>query len=77
LLTQIDPAVTVQREYVTYARRTFGEDGKVFDAMIENRASVQESQTAGVRQSLFRYRPTDLVTNAYRALAQEVLDGEA
>ena len=77
LLTQIDPAVTVQREYVTFARRTFGEDGRVFNAMIENRPAVQESQTAGIRQSLFRYRPTDLVTNAYRALAQEVLDGEA
>lgn len=77
LLTQVDPAITVQREYVTFARRTFGEDGRVFDAMIESRAAVQESQTAGIRQSLFRYRPTDLVTNAYRALAQEVIDGEA
>jgi chromosome partitioning protein len=77
LLTQVDPAATVQREYVTFARRTFGEDGMVFTAMIENRPVVQESQTAGVRQSLFRYRPTDLVTNAYRALAQEVINGEA
>ena len=77
LLTQIDPAITVQREYVTFARRTFGEDGMVFNAMIENRATVQESQTGGVRQSVFRYHPTDIVTSAYRALAQEVLDGEA
>jgi len=62
---------------VMFARRTFGEDGMVFGAMIESRPVIQESQTAGVRQSLFRYRPTDLVTNAYRALAQEVIDGEA
>ena len=31
----------------------------VVTAMIENRPVVQESQTAGIRQSLFRYRPTD------------------
>jgi chromosome partitioning protein len=77
LLTQVDVTTTVQREYVTYARRTFGEDGPVFAAMIEESALVQESQAAGIRQSLFRYRPTVPVTNAYRALAQEVAHGEA
>ena len=77
LLTQVDVTMTVQREYVTYARRAFGEDGPVFDAMIENSYLVQESQTAGLRQSLFRYRPTGPVTNAYRALAQEIVNGEA
>ena len=32
-------------------------------------------KSGGERQSLFRYRPNDPVTNAYRALAQEVLNG--
>lgn len=77
LLTQVDVTMTVQREYVTYARRAFGEDGPVFNAMIENSYLVQEAQTAGLRQSLFRYRPTGPVTNAYRALAQEIVNGEA
>jgi chromosome partitioning protein len=77
LLTQVDLSTTVQREYVTYARRAFGEDGPVFNAMIEDSPLVQESQTAGIWQSLFRYKPTAPVTNAYRALAEEVTDGEA
>ncbi len=77
LLTQVDVSTTVQREHVAYARRRFGQDGHVFHVMIEDHPCVQESQTKGIRQSLFRYKPTGPVTNAYRSLAQEVIYGEA
>lgn len=75
LFTQVDPAEVNQREQMAYARRAFGAEYPVFRTTIEDRAAVRESQQQVVRQSLFRYRPTDPVTNAYRVLAQEVLDG--
>ena len=75
LFTQVEPAATVQRQQMAYAERIFGEDARIFRTTIEDRLVVQESQSQPIRQSLFRYRPTDPVTQAYRALAQEVLDG--
>lgn len=75
LFTQVEPAATVQRQQMAYAERIFGEDARIFRTTIEDRLVVQESQSQPVRQSLFRYRPTDPVTQAYRALAQEVLHG--
>jgi len=76
LFTQVEPAATVQRQQMAYAERVFGEDARIFRTTIEDRLVVQESQSQPIRQSLFRYRPTDPVTQAYRALAQEVLHGK-
>jgi chromosome partitioning protein len=75
LFTQVEPAATVQRQQMAYAERIFGEDARIFRTTIEDRLVVQESQSQPIRQSLFRYRPTDPVTQSYRALAQEVLYG--
>ena len=77
LFTQVEPQATVQRDQMAYVRRQYGEDAHIFETMIEARLSVQESQSPAVRQSMFRYKPTDPVTYAYRALAQELLNGEA
>ena len=77
LFTQVEPQATVQRDQMAYVRRQYGEDAHIFDTMIEARLSVQESQSPAVRQSMFRYKPTDPVTYAYRALAQELLNGAA
>lgn len=72
LLTQVDSQASLQRDYVTEARRAFGEDGRVFDTQIEARPTVQESQHD--RKSMFRFRPNDPVTQSYRHLAAEVLN---
>ena len=77
LFTRVDPTVSVQREHMAYARRTFGEDATVFHTTIEDRSVIVESQTGPTRGSLFSYRPTDPATQAYRALANEVLYGTA
>lgn len=75
LFNQVTPAEMNQREQMSYVRRSFGAEYPVLRTTIEDRAIVRESQMQVVRQSLFRYRPTDPATNAYRALAQEVLNG--
>ncbi len=75
LFNQVTPAEMNQREQMAYVRRSFGAEYQVLRTTIEDRAVVRESQMQVVRQSLFRYRPNDPVTNAYRALAQEVLNG--
>ena len=75
LFTQVDASELNQREQMTYGRRIFGREHRVFSTMIEDRAVIRESQLQVVRQSLFRFRPTDVATQAFRALAQEVLDG--
>ncbi|HZG69666.1 MAG TPA: ParA family protein, partial [Herpetosiphonaceae bacterium] len=75
LFNQVTPAEMNQREQMGYVRRSFGAEYPVLRTTIEDRAVVRESQMQVVRQSLFRYRPTDPATNAYRALAQEVLNG--
>ena len=73
LFTQVESQANIQRDYMAFGRELFGRDAKVFETTIENRLIVQESQSAAIRQSLFRYRPTDPVTQAYRQLALEVL----
>ncbi len=77
LFTQVDASELNQREQMAYGRRVFGREHRVFSTMIEDRAVVRESQLQVVRQSLFRFRPTDVATQAFRALAKEVLDGTA
>ncbi|MBA3947685.1 MAG: AAA family ATPase [Herpetosiphonaceae bacterium] len=75
LFNQVTPAEMNQREQMAYVRRSFGAEYPVLHTTIEDRAVVRESQMQVVRQSLFRYRPSDPATNAYRALAQEILHG--
>ncbi len=75
LFNQVTPAEMNQREQMAYVQRSFGAEYPVLRTTIEDRAVVRESQMQVVRQSLFRYRPNDPVTNAYRSLAQEVLNG--
>jgi len=77
LFTQVDASELNQREQMAYGRRVFGREHRVFSTMIEDRAVIRESQLQVVRQSLFSFRPTDVVTQAFRALAKEVLDGTA
>ena len=73
LFTQVESQANIQRDYIAFGRDLFGRDAKVFETTIENRLIVQESQSAAIRQSLFRYRPTDPITQAYRQLALEVV----
>ena len=73
LLTRLNPGTTIARDFVAYVRRTFGERAPVFETVIEHRTSVMESQAGVEPGSLFKYAPTDPATQAYRALAQEVL----
>lgn len=64
-----------QREQTAYVQHSFGAEYPVLRTKIEDRGVVRESQMQVVRQTLFRYRTTAPVTNAYRSLAQEVLHG--
>jgi chromosome partitioning protein len=77
LITRFDPKQAVMREFVPYARRTFGEEAPVFETMIEERPQMLESVSGSQRGSLLRYAPTDPAAQAYRQLASEVLHGTA
>jgi chromosome partitioning protein len=73
LLTKVRQSRAIQRQYVAYARRKFGTEGRVFTSIIDEGADVSES--LALSQTLFQYRPMGPAANAYRTLAQEVLDG--
>ena len=73
LLTKVRQSRAIQRQYVAYARRKFGAEGRVFATIVDEGADVPES--LALSQTLFQYKPVGPAANAYRALAQEVLDG--
>jgi cellulose biosynthesis protein BcsQ len=73
LLTKIRQSRAIQRQYVVYARRKFGTEARVFATIIDEGADVPES--LAMSQTLFQYKPMGTAATAYRALAQEVLDG--
>jgi chromosome partitioning protein len=73
LLTKIRQSRAIQRQYVVYARRKFGTEARVFATIIDEGADVPES--LAMSQTLFQYKPMGPAATAYRALAQEVLDG--
>ncbi|MCU0490117.1 MAG: ParA family protein [Chloroflexaceae bacterium] len=71
LLTMVDQRTVINREAVAYARKAFGSQVPVFQAMIKRSVRVPESQAS--HQTLLRYDPQGDVAGAYRALAEEVL----
>jgi len=73
LLTKIRQSRAIQRQYVVYARRKFGAEARVFATIIDEGADVPES--LALSQTLFQYKPMGPAATAYRALAQEVLNG--
>jgi len=71
LVTQIDMRTNMGRQAESYARSTFLGRVPVFQTTIKRTVRMAESQAMG--QSLCQYDPAGDATNAYRALAAEVL----
>lgn len=70
LLTMVDQRTVINREAVEYARRSFGNQVKVFDTMIKRSVRFPESQASHL--SILQYEPHGEGARAYRALAEEV-----
>jgi chromosome partitioning protein len=75
LLTMVDQRTIINREAVEYARKTFGQQVRVFDSMIKRSVRFPESQAS--HQSILQYDPQGEGARAYRALAAEVLHDPA
>ncbi|MEN9936580.1 MAG: Sporulation initiation inhibitor protein Soj [Chloroflexota bacterium] len=71
LLTMVDQRTVINREAVEYARRKYGSQVTVFDAMVRRSVRFPESQAS--HQSILQYDPHGEGAKAYRALAEEVL----
>ena len=75
LLTMVDSRTTINREAVDYARKAFGSRVPVFDKMIKRSVRFPESQSQHV--PILQYDRNSEGARAYRAVAEEVLRGEA
>lgn len=75
LLTMVDSRTNINREAVDYIRRTFGGDVPIFDTMIKRSVRFPESQSNHL--PILRFEPNGEGAGAYRALALEVLNGQA
>ncbi len=73
LLTMVDPRTVIHREAIDYARRVFGAQVPVFEAMVKRSIRFPESQSSHL--SILTYDPDGDGAAAYRALAQEVCNG--
>jgi chromosome partitioning protein len=71
LLTMVDNRTVINREAVDYARRVFGSQVKVFDAMIKRSVRFAESQAN--HSTIMQYEPNGDSARAYRTLAEEVI----
>jgi chromosome partitioning protein len=75
LLTMVDPRTTIHREAVDHARKVLGSRVPVLDTMIKRSVRFPESQAQHV--SILQYERSGEGARAYRALAEEILRGEA
>jgi chromosome partitioning protein len=73
LLTMVDSRTNINRETIDYIRRTYGGEVPIFDTMIKRSVRFPESQSN--HQPIIHFDPQGEGANAYRALAQEVLNG--
>lgn len=73
LLTMVDSRTNINREAVDYIRRTFGGEVPIFDTMIKRSVRFPESQSNHL--PIIKFEPNGEGAAAYRALAQEVLNG--
>jgi chromosome partitioning protein len=71
LLTMVDSRTVINREAVDYARKVFGSQVPVFEAMVKRSVRFPESQAN--HRSILQYEPNGEGAKAYRALAEEVL----
>jgi chromosome partitioning protein len=75
LLTMVDQRTVINREAVAYARKVFGEQVPVFEAMIRRSVRFPESQAS--HQTILQYDSQSESARAYRALAEEVIHAAA
>ena len=73
VLTMVDGRTNISRDSIEYLRRHFGDQVTIFDTMIKRSVRFPESQSA--HQTIIHYDPASDGANAYRALANEVLNG--
>lgn len=74
LLTMVDQRTVINREAVEYARKVFGSQVPVFDAMVKRSVRFPESQAS--HESILQYDSAGEGARAYRALAEEVLHAD-
>lgn len=75
LITMVDPRTVMSRETVEHIRKTYAPHVPIFKTTIRRLVQFPNSQAA--RQSILQYEPQGEGSRAYRALAEEVLHGEA
>lgn len=73
LLTMVDSRTNINREAVEYIRRTFGGEVPIFDTMVKRSVRFPESQSNHL--PIIKFEPNGEGAAAYRALAEEVLNG--
>ena len=72
LFTMTSPRTLHSREVIQITRKAFGKRIRVFDTLIPISVRFKEAPAAG--QSILTYAPTSNGAEAYRQLAQEVID---
>jgi chromosome partitioning protein len=75
VLTMVDNRTVINREAVAHAHKTFGDTVRVFQTMIKRSVRFPESQA--YHQTILEYEPSGPGAQAYRTLAEEVLNGSA
>jgi chromosome partitioning protein len=75
LLTMVDSRTMIHREAVEHARRVLGSRVPVFETMIKRSVRFPESQAQHL--PILQYDRNGEGARAYRALAEEILRGEA
>jgi chromosome partitioning protein len=73
LVTQVDLRTNMGRQAETYVRSEFLGKVPIFTTTVKRTVRMAESQALG--QSLFQYDPEGDAAAAYRALAEEVING--
>jgi chromosome partitioning protein len=72
VMTMFDARISLAQQVVEEVKRHF--PGKVFDAIIPRSVRLAEAPSHGVPITI--YAPTSSGAQAYRALAEEVLNGD-
>ena len=75
LLTQVDSRTVLNRQVVEFTRKEFGSRVPVFETVIKRSVRFPESQSQHV--PILQYERNGEGARAYRAVAEEVLRGEA